>query len=102
MSNIIEFPKNNQNKTQTFEEFEETFMNKVKEDADESAEFYWSTLLIDMGESGYDVDINPKQQAAMSILLLETIKSLHYITKGIDHPLQDIAMELFEDELNDE
>jgi hypothetical protein len=100
--NIIKFPKlkKEQEKTfENFEEFEDLLMKDVKEEADESAEFLWACVLMDMSGQGFELNRASDDIKVASILILEAIRSLHYLSKGIEHPLQDVAKELFDIEV---
>lgn len=96
MGNIIKFPEKTSMEKKSFTDFEEEFMETAKKEADDSAEFLWSCVLTEMASNDYDLERGTEQIKKASILVLESIRSLHYLTKGIEHPLQDIAMEIFE------
>jgi len=95
MDNIIKFP-GPKKKEISFAEFEDKIMSDAKKDADDNAEFVWSCVLGDMVGNGYDLDRASGAMKTNSILILEAIRSLHYLTKGIEHPLQEVSKELFE------
>lgn len=95
MDNIIKFPTRVEEETY-FAEFEDKIMSDAKKDADDNAEFVWSCVLMDMVNSGYNLDRTSDEMKTGSILILESIRSLHYLTKGIEHPLQEVSKELFE------
>jgi hypothetical protein len=97
--NIIKFPKLKKEQEKTFEEFEDLLMKDVKEEADESAEFLWACVLMDMSGQGFELNRASDDIKVASILILEAIRSLHYLSKGIEHPLQDVAKELFDIEV---
>jgi hypothetical protein len=96
MNNIIEFP---QKEEKSFEKFETEVFDQAKEEADQSAEKFWASILLDMNDAGFNLEKNSSQMMHSSILILESIRALHYLTKGIEHPLQEIAEEMFEIEV---
>lgn len=104
MDNIIKFPGKSlkTKETFTFADYEEEIMESVKNEADESAEFIWACVLMDMTSHDFELDRSSDEIKTASILVLESIRSLHYLTKGIEHPLQDISKELFEINLETE
>ena len=95
MDNIIKFPGRIEEET-SFVEFEDEIMTDAKKEADDDAEFVWACVLMDMNNSGYNLDRASEEMKTGSILILEAIRSLHYLTKGIEHPLQEVSKELFE------
>lgn len=95
MDNIIKFPEHKKKET-SFAEFEDEIMSNAKKDADDNAEFVWSCVLEDMVGNGYDLDRASDVMKTNSILILEAIRALHYLAKGIEHPLQEVSKELFE------
>jgi len=95
MANIIKFPAHVDEET-SFAEFEDKTMLDAKKEADDNAEFVWACVLMDMNNSGYNLDRASDEMKTGSILILEAIRSLHYLTKGIEHPLQEVSKELFE------
>jgi len=95
MDNIIKFPGRVEEET-SFVEFEDEIMTDAKKEADDNAEFVWACVLMDMNNSGYNLDRASDDMKTGSILILEAIRSLHYLTKGIEHPLQEVSKELFE------
>jgi hypothetical protein len=98
-NNIIKFPNLSEEDEKSletlFEEFENEIMKNAKTDADDSAEFIWTCVLMDMSSEGFKLERTSDEIKATSILVLESIRALHYLTKGIEHPLQEVAKDLF-------
>jgi hypothetical protein len=95
--NVVKFPTKvtTQDSGKTIEEFLDGIMLDVLKEANDSAEFLWSKVILETNNSGFSLERNSPEIAAASILILESIRSLHYLTKGIDHPLQEVAMDIF-------
>ena len=70
-------------------------MKNAKTDADNSAEFIWIGVLTTMASEGFKLERTSDDIKATSILVLESIRALHYLSNGIDHPLQKVAKDLF-------
>jgi hypothetical protein len=54
----------------------------------------------ELARSGCDFQSNPEELYPSIVLVLEAIKSLHLHANGIDHPLQELAAEIIDE--NDE
>lgn len=96
MTNVIKFTKKQDiTELETFEKVETQIFKDAKHKADKSAEYLWSSVLMDMNDSDFDMNKSSSELRYASILVLESIRSLHYLTLGIEHPLQDRAKEMF-------
>lgn len=105
--NIISFPKD---KLLTPPQNARELADSVKEfklgHADQISEALWQYVLTEMIRSGVVFEQDTMKYFPAMVLILESIKSLHLLTNGIHHPLQDFAkdsidIEEFEEELKD-
>lgn len=108
--NIISFPKD---KMLTPPQNAQELADSVKEfklgHADQISEALWQYVLTEMIRSGVVFEQGIKgtvKYFPAMVLILESIKSLHLLTNGIHHPLQDFAddsidLDEFEQELQD-
>ncbi|MFA7408391.1 MAG: hypothetical protein WCY93_11305 [Anaerolineaceae bacterium] len=69
-------------------EYKASFSNEI-------SEFLWNHVLFEMTRSGVNFDDNLDDMFPHMILVLEAIRSLHLYANDIEHPLQDIAEEMF-------
>lgn len=96
MSNekIIQFPKMKLNcPPQSPQEIEEKLIEYKENYSREIADILWQNVLGEMARSGCNFDENVDKYFPSMVLILEAIKSLHLLTNGIDHPLQEFAKE---------
>jgi len=99
MSKIIMFPKTNLSiAPQSQEELAEKLKEYRVSFSEDVAEQLWNMVLIEMVRSGCRFDTNPEEYYPSIILVLESIKSLHLHAHGIEHPLQEMAKELIEED----
>jgi hypothetical protein len=98
MDNIIKFP-NNENGIDNFNSPEDlsSTIEKYKEDfVGEFSEILGKFILAELERVG--AKMNPIEDYYPSIVLvIEAIQALHLKTFDIDHPLQQLALEMFED-----
>lgn len=85
MDNIIKFPDKFLKVEETFANYEKEIIASAKNEADESAESIWACVLMDMVSHDFELDKGSDEIKTASILVLESIRSLHYLTKGIEH-----------------
>tara|TARA_B110000503_G_scaffold74090_1_gene114426 strand:+ start:3048 stop:3398 length:351 start_codon:yes stop_codon:yes gene_type:complete len=94
MAEIITFPKAKKNSPpQSKEEVDEKVAEFKEDFADQISEMVWRSVIIDMVRSGCDFDEDPVAYFPAMVLILESIKSLHLLTQGLEHPLQTFADE---------
>jgi len=105
--NIISFPKDKlltppQNALELAESVKEFKLGH----ADQISEALWQYVLTEMIRSGVVFEKDTMHYFPAMVLILESIKSLHLLTSGIHHPLQDFAgdsidVDQFQEELKD-
>lgn len=92
MADIIEFPKL---KVVTPPQSKEELNAKLKEFkesySEEIADFLWRNMLGELVRSGCDFSKDMDRFFPSMVLVLESIRSLHLQSQGIDHPLQEFA-----------
>lgn len=95
--NIIKFPNKilDENNSVTIEDFLNDAMLQILKEANDSSEYLWSNVILETNKNGFSLERNSEEIAAASIMILESIRSLHYLTKGLHHPLQEVALEIF-------
>ncbi len=91
--NIIPFPKISFQGAppQTPEEVAIKLKEYKKSYSDEIAEILWQNLLGELARAGCDLNTNVDNHFPAMVLVLESIRSLHLLTSGIEHPLQEFA-----------
>lgn len=91
--NIIQFPQMHfpGSPPQSAEEIAEQIKQYKKSYSDEIAEILWQNLLGELGRAGCDLNSDVDKHFPSMILILESIRSLHLMTQGLDHPLQQFA-----------
>lgn len=101
--NVIRFPKIRLDAPpQTLEEVTEKIIEYKKNFTDELSEILWNNVLGELARAGADLDTNSEELFPSMVLLLETIRSLHLHSSGVYHPLQDFAVECFENDSEEE
>jgi len=94
IDNILQFPQLKiPGSPQSPQELAEQLSEYKKEYADEIAEILWNNILGELTRAGCYFDENIEEYYPSMILLLESIRSLHLHSNGIDHPLQKYAKE---------
>jgi hypothetical protein len=99
--NVIKFPRMKLGAPpQSPEELAEKISEYKRAFADDIAEFLWGHVIGELARSGCDFQSNPEELYPSIVLVLEAIKSLHLHANGVDHPLQELAAEIIDE--NDE
>jgi hypothetical protein len=97
-NNVIKFPKM---KLDAPPQNPEELANKISEYkkafAEDIAEFLWGHVIGELARSGCDFQSNPEELYPSIVLVLEAIKSLHLHANGIEHPLQELAASIIEE-----
>lgn len=91
--NIIQFPKITFEGAppQSPEEIAKQIREYKKSYSDEISEILWQNLLGELSRAGCDLNTDVDKYFPSMILVLESIRSLHLLTQGLDHPLQQFA-----------
>ncbi len=93
MADIIEFPK--MKRMGTPPTSEDDLENQITDFrfglSEQVSEVIWQTVLTELIRSGCNFSEDPDEFFPALVLILETIKSLHLQTQGIEHPLQQFA-----------
>jgi|TARA_B110000977_G_scaffold2814_2_gene3870 hypothetical protein len=103
--NVISFPKDKMSTPpQNAKELAESVKEFKVGHADQIAEQLWEYVLHEMIRAGVIFEKDTMKSFPSMVLILESIKSLHLLSVGIHHPLQDFAndsidVEEFEKEL---
>ena len=61
--------------------------------ASDVADLLWQHVINELGRAGCNFDEDIEKYFPSMVLILEAIRSLHLQTSGIDHPLQQFAVE---------
>lgn len=89
--NVIEFPKIRvDSPAESPEELQRRIVEYKEEYANEIAEFIWRQAIGELSRAGCDFTDMKKYFPSM-MLVLESIRSLHLQTQGIEHNLQQFA-----------
>lgn len=92
--NVIQFPKIRLDAApQSPQEIEEKLLEYKRSYSDEIADILWQNVLGEMARSGCDFSKDLDGYFPSMILILESIRSLHLQTSGVEHPLQKFARE---------
>lgn len=105
MADIIEFPKQKRlgSPPQNEDELQEQVADFRYGLADQVSELIWQSVLTELIRSGCDFGDEPSEYFPSIVLVLETIKSLHLLSQGLHHPLQDFANDAIDlDEYHEE
>jgi len=94
MDNIIQFPKMLlTGEPQSPEDIAEKLDAYKQDYSDQLAEILWQNLLGELDRSGCDLNTDIEKHFPAMVLVLESIRSLHLLASGIEHPLQKFAIE---------
>lgn len=92
--NVIQFPKIKLDAPpQSAEEVQEQIQRYKESYATEVADILWQSVINELGRAGCDFETDMDKYYPSMILILESIRSLHLQTSGIEHPLQNFAVE---------
>lgn len=100
-NNIIRFPKEKFSTTQNLQSQEELVqkINDYKTSfADEISEILSNLVFGELARSGVNFEENIDELFPSMMLVVEAIRSLHLQSSDIYHPLQDFALEIFDDD----
>jgi len=89
-NNIIQFP--GFKPPASPDEIADRLVEYKKSYSDEIAEILWQNLLGELTRSGCDLNKDIDKYYPHMLLILESIRSLHLLTNGIHHALQDFAV----------
>lgn len=89
--NVIEFPKLYSNVPNSAEEVGEKIRDYKESYSSELAEIIWENLLGEMSRAGCNLEDDIELYFPSMILIFESIRSLHLMTMGVDHELQEFA-----------
>lgn len=92
--NIIQFPKLRlDGPPQSMEEVQQQLRAYKESFASDVADLLWQHVINELGRAGCNFDEDIEKYFPSMVLILEAIRSLHLQTSGIDHPLQQFAIE---------
>lgn len=93
-NNIIEFPNIKiDTPPQSMEEVQEHLRMYKESYASDVADILWQHVINELGRAGCDFEKDMDSYYPSMVLILESIRSLHLQTSGIEHPLQTFAIE---------
>ena len=99
--NIVLFPRQKRNcPPTTLEEITQKVATVQERLSHEVSEVVWRNTIDQLQTSGVDVEERYEEFAAITLMLLETIKALHLASTGHYHPLQDYAEANYREEAN--
>lgn len=90
MNNVIDFAKF-KNELDSLEEIEEDTEEVIPSDM--LVERIWANALQELERSGCKLSKNTRLYFPSMVLVLESIRSLHMLSNGEEHALQDFARE---------
>lgn len=98
-SNIVIFPKvpNHNKPPQSEEEIREKLVDYKKGFCDEITEILVIKLFNEMENAGLDIG-NPDELFEQKLMAQESVRSFVYLTMSLEHPFQEIAMGMFNEE----
>jgi len=103
MADIIQFPKMKvDTPPQSPEELRDKLAEFKETYSEEIAEFLWRNILGELVRSGCDFTKDMERFFPSMVLVLESIKSLHLQSQGIEHELQKFAKECIDIQSFDE
>lgn len=92
-NNIIEFPRFFDSPPMSPEDVQEKLIKYKESYSTELAEIIWENVLGEMARAGCQFDEDINLYFPSMLLVFEAIKSLHLQTMGVEHPLQEFAIE---------
>jgi len=96
--NVIRFPRAKLNSPpESPEEVTARLVEYRRDFADEISGELWNYVLGELVRSGCNIEGNEDTIYPSMVLILESIRSLHLQCYGVEHPLQEIALRLYED-----
>lgn len=102
-NNVIRFPKIKLDApAQSPEELAIKIEEYKRSFADDISEFLWQHVIVELSRAGCNFSKDTEELYPSIVLVLESIRSLHLHANGVEHPLQDIARELLEEEDEEE
>jgi len=102
-NNVIRFPKIKLDApAQTPEELAVKIEEYKRSFADDIAEFLWQHVIVELSRAGCNFNKNTEELYPSIVLVLESIRSLHLHANEVEHPLQDIARQLLEEDEENE
>lgn len=92
-NNVIKFPKFFDSPPMSPEDVQEKLTKYKESYSTELAEIIWENVLGEMARAGCQFDEDINLYFPSMILIFESIKSLHLQTMGVEHALQEFAVE---------
>jgi hypothetical protein len=92
-NNVIHFPRTDYETPNSHEEVGQKIRQYKESYSSELSEIIWEMVLGEMARAGCDLEEDAELYFPSMILIFESIRSLHLMTMGVDHELQDFAEE---------
>jgi hypothetical protein len=90
-NNVIQFPRTHSTAPNSPEEVGNKIREYKESYSSELSEIIWENVLGEMARAGCDLEEDVELYFPSMILIFEAIRSLHLMTMGVDHELQDFA-----------
>ena len=90
-NNVIPFPRIYSTAPHSLEEVGEKIKEYKESYSSELSEIIWENVLGEMARAGCDLEEDLDLYFPSMILIFESIRSLHLMTMGVEHQLQDFA-----------
>lgn len=91
--NVVQFPRLVSDAPMTAAEVKDRISSYKENYANDLAEIIWENVLHEMARANCDFDSDIDKYFPNMIMIFESIKALHLLTMGADHPLQQFARE---------
>lgn len=91
-NNIVDFPKMSiMDAPSSPEEVKAKLLEYKTSYSDEIAQILWENVLCELTRSGCDFNKDIDKYFPSMVLVFESIRSLHLLSSGVEHPLQEFA-----------
>lgn len=104
-NNIINFPKEkllSPENVQTQEDILKQIEEYKKGFADDISDFLSNLVFGELARSGVNFESDIDDYFPLMLLVTESIRALHLKASGVHHPLQDFALDAYNEENNNE
>jgi len=92
-NNVIQFPRIHSTAPNSPEEVGQKIREYKESYSSELSEIIWENVLGEMARAGCALEDDVELYFPSMILIFEAIRSLHLMTMGVEHELQDFAEE---------
>ena len=89
--NVVQFPRLVSDPPLTAGEVKDKISAYKENYANDLSEIIWENVLHEMARANCDFDSDINKYFSNMILVFESIKALHLLTLGVEHPLHDFA-----------